>query len=234
MKKSSSFFTLSAYEEFIKNCIILKVKDYKFFNSGLIMRHDVDSSIDFAYELSRIERTNGVFTSYFFLTSSEFYNIFSKSYSKMIKRMHDDGFEIGLHFDPTIYENQTDDLLKEKFTQELNYFQNFFGFKVYSFSMHNPSENGFFEPKEDIVNTYNPMLFNDESYISDSLYSFRNKDPYHFKELSKKKRVQFLTHPIHFFNNGETNFEISTKVMINNFATKYKTLMDNALLNKKD
>ncbi len=53
----------------------------KLYSSGkryLILRHDVDFSVDRALELAKIENNYGISSTYFFLLHSDFYNIFEK------------------------------------------------------------------------------------------------------------------------------------------------------------
>ena len=56
-----------------------------------------------AYEFSRIEERNQIVSTYYILMTSDLYNPISMTSQKLIKRMSEEGFEIGLHFDPTVY-----------------------------------------------------------------------------------------------------------------------------------
>lgn len=96
-KQNDKRFLLSYYESLIKSCkISLRVRDYQKSNKGLILRHDVDFSLDLAYEFSRIENNNLKFSIYYILMTSDLYNPFSKESKKIIKSMLEKGFEIGL------------------------------------------------------------------------------------------------------------------------------------------
>ena len=55
--------------------------------SQVILRHDVDFSLDCALEIAKIEREIGINSSYYFLLSSDSYNIFSKENQKIIREI---------------------------------------------------------------------------------------------------------------------------------------------------
>jgi hypothetical protein len=90
-------FTYKTYNQIIKkikeNFKIIFHNDL-FYNSNfylndkanryIIIRHDVDFSVDRALELAKIESKNSAYSSYFFLLHSDFYNIFERrSYYKI-------------------------------------------------------------------------------------------------------------------------------------------------------
>lgn len=72
------FINLEKYIEILKRAdTTICVKDYKRHNRGLILRHDIDESIDFAYELYLAEKANGIKSTFYVLLTSDLYNPFS-------------------------------------------------------------------------------------------------------------------------------------------------------------
>ena len=66
----------------------------------IIMRHDVEFSVDRAFALSKLELSMDFTSTYFFQWTNNSYNILSKRNMDMIHYMHERGHEIGLHFRP--------------------------------------------------------------------------------------------------------------------------------------
>lgn len=66
---------------------------------GLVLRHDVDLSLDMALDMARAEYKNNINSTYHVLISSEAYNILSKTSKNILQQLKKMNFEIGLHFD---------------------------------------------------------------------------------------------------------------------------------------
>lgn len=64
----------------------------------LVLRHDIEFSIDRAYELSKIESEEGIASSYFVQITNNAYNAFSEKNIRMIRDMSRRGHHIGLHY----------------------------------------------------------------------------------------------------------------------------------------
>jgi hypothetical protein len=107
--------------------------------------------------------------------------------------MIDSGFEIGLHFDPTIYNN-----IELGFKKEVEIFEKVFDTEIKSVSLHNPSIHGSYPLFDGYINAYSPELFEESRYLSDSLRNFRGKDPFEFIKNIKDKPMQIVLHPIYY------------------------------------
>lgn len=173
-------------------------------NSGFILRHDIDFSVEKAYEMSKIENELDIKSTYFVLTTSDVYNINSKRNRKMLIDMDKNGFEIGLHFDPTIYGNIHLEKMHIEVQKEINIIENIVGNKVKTISLHNPSIHNSYPVFIGYKNSYSEEFFNTDLYISDSCKSFRGKDIYKFIEKGRNNLVQVLFHPIHFSEKRES------------------------------
>lgn len=138
----NNFLSIPEYIELLKDKSTICVKDYKNHENGVIVRHDVDFSLELAYKFSRYELKHNIKSTYYILMTSNLYNVFSSESKKIILEMIKDGFEIGLHFDPTVYGNLQLNDLTEKMNYEVDMFERFYNTKIYSYSMHNPSLSG--------------------------------------------------------------------------------------------
>src|SRR5262245_39873765 len=65
----------------------------------LIIRHDVDFSLDAAAAMAELEHARGIRATYFVLLRTEFYNPLSDAGLASLQRIASLGHAIGLHFD---------------------------------------------------------------------------------------------------------------------------------------
>ncbi len=205
MKKAPLDFTYKEYKRFLihvnKIASVFALRDWDHQN-GIILRHDVDFDIPSAYHLSRIEKKLGVNSTYFIMASNYYYNPLFQINSKLLRDMVKDGFEIGLHFDPSIYENIPMIELRKKVKLECTILQTATSESVRSISLHNPSLNGLYPLFKGYNNSYSKAIFSDENYISDSCMDFRGKDPYEFIKKASNMPVQIVLHPEHWSETG--------------------------------
>lgn len=99
------------YDGYIGLIDLLKSKGYIFsnyvncheFDKTIIMRHDVDMSLNKALEFAKLEYDNNIKSTYFVLISTNFYNVFSKESRDILNEIRALGHDIGLHFDEKKY-----------------------------------------------------------------------------------------------------------------------------------
>jgi len=196
-----------------------KVKTYSVLDAlknkitkGLINRHDVDWSLDDAYNLSQLEQDNGINSTYYIRLNSDLYNPKSKKNRIILKKMKN-FFEIGLHFDSSIYEKK---YIKKGFFQEINILTDIIEDKIYTFSDHMPRTHGYTEPYiKNIISAYNKRIFVKRNYLSDSRYECK-KNLYHSFEMSKQKLIYLLTHPEYYIN-SKRSYKIIINRILKNF-----------------
>ncbi|MBQ9361192.1 MAG: hypothetical protein IJT96_09185 [Lachnospiraceae bacterium] len=200
-------FSYNSYFELIKE---IKDAGYHpvFFDEDLnekervfILRHDVDFSVEKAYEMAVQEDGNNIHSTFFFMVSSNQYNPLSRKNRDFIKKIHYMGHKIGLHFDETLYgEWKTASDFVRNVLSEVEILGDIIkGTDVVS--MHEPSkklldadlrierENN----DREIINTYSKRFFRDFKYISDSRMEWHED----FSSiLGEYDRLQILTHPI--------------------------------------
>ena len=205
-----------------KNQLITSVSGFKTFyvfdalkkkiTNGLINRHDVDWSLDDAYTLSQLEQENGIHSTYYIRLNSDLYNPKSRR-NRIILREMKKFFEIGLHFDSTMYDKKN---LKKGFFQEMNILNDIIEDKIYTFSDHMPRKYGYIKPyNKNIISAYDKKIFVKRNYISDSRYDYK-KNFFHYINLSKKKVIYLLTHPEYYIK-SKRSYKIIINRILKNF-----------------
>lgn len=181
----------------------------------IIMRHDVEYSVERAYMLSKVEESMDFTSTYFFQWTNNSYNILSRKNMDIIKDMHERGQNIGLHF---ALNGMTDiEQIKKQIKKEIDILNEMFGFTIDSFSVHRPSKYVLRENIKlpGIINAYQDDFFTfsevvDENtpvevkYMSDANHIWRYGYPDEANILSHKK-VQILTHPFGWSKQGADN-----------------------------
>jgi len=197
-------FKYSQYKKFLEYvisvCNIFPLRVWQG-QKGVILRHDVDLDIEPAYRLMKVEQEAGVYSSFFILTTCHTYNIASKKNRTMLREMADAGFEVGLHFDPMIYDKLSVDDLSRMVRKEADVLADVVGHKVVSVSLHRPSIYQQYPLFPDFLNAYDSVIFNEGVYMSDSRMILR-QSPYDFVSDAKDKIKQLLLHPLHFTPDG--------------------------------
>ncbi|MBS7007122.1 hypothetical protein [Anaerostipes sp.] len=195
-------FTFQAYRNLLK---FLQEKEYKFanyhnyaeFDKAVILRHDIDMDIEKALEISTLEYSLGISSTYYVLLSSDFYNVFSKKNELLLKQISSLGHDIGLHFDEEKY-NDTSNIIKN-IENEIEILEKCINRKVNSVSMHRPSKitlDADYKIKNgEIVNSYGKEFFEGFKYVSDSRRNWR-ENIYEIINSEKYKKLHILTHPI--------------------------------------
>jgi hypothetical protein len=196
----AEFFSYEAYRAFLRDARaaidIFPLRDWRG-QPGMILRHDVDLDVEPAFRLAEVEAATGTRSTYFILTSAHTYNPASPANRRMLRAMAERGFEIGLHFDPTVHADAADDLLAGKASAEAAWLEDIVGQPVRSVSLHNPSIHGRYPLFSGFVNAYDPRIFSAECYASDSRMLLAC-DPALIVERARTRTTQLLLHPEHF------------------------------------
>ena len=169
----------------------------------LFLRHDVDFDLQKAWNMARAEQEEGFTSTYFFLLTSDSYNLLVPKNSKIIREIREMGHEISLHFDPKVYKN-----VEEGLKNEIQLFKEIFKSTVQIISFHRPVEeylNGSKILDGKIAHTYEDRFFKEINYVSDSSGSFKYGHPLETEEFVQHKTFQLLTHPILWDTKGDSN-----------------------------
>jgi hypothetical protein len=200
---------------------------------GVLLRHDVDFDVVPAFELAQIESGLGLNGTYFFLTTAETYNPSSLSIRNMINEISVLGFEVALHFDPTVYGTSDVSILTKCAGDEAKVLEDIVGKPVLSLSLHTPSLSGQYPNIEGYLNAYEPRIFAPECYLSDSRMVFHT-EPIEFFSNMSRPLGQLLIHPMHYSHTGAryplqmTNYlQRSAQKIHNGFAanSEYRRLV---------
>lgn len=180
-----------------------------------ILRHDVEFSVEKAYELAQFEHDSlGVKSSYFFQIRNYAYNPLAFKNISLIKKMYDMGHHIGLHVNtPGLpsFENTTEFILND-----VSLLRAGLGLPVDRFSFHRPTT----EQLESniridgLINAYDTLFFHfyknkqrdsvSVHYFSDSEHQWKYGDP--LSVLKKPiKKIQLLIHPYSWSKQGLDN-----------------------------
>ena len=66
----------------------------------LLIRHDIDFSVDFAHKLALFESELGIQSTYFLMLTSNMYNLISLENQKLVRSIIKLGHKVSIHFDP--------------------------------------------------------------------------------------------------------------------------------------
>jgi hypothetical protein len=150
----------------------------------VLLRHDVDLSLEAALELARLEHESGVRATYFLMTESAFYNLDSPPGREMLKELRSLGHAVGLH---GVYPRASRD---DRFDAAL--------------AWHNPDPGYVHEPVSGFVNVMQPPWFTKGKYRSDSNQHWREGCPHDELRAGTFEWLQVLTHPEIWVYEGAT------------------------------
>lgn len=162
----------------------------------LILRHDIDLSIDAALPIAEIERELGVSATFFVLLRTEFYNPFSGEGLAGLRRLAALGHDIGLHFDAALYDDEPE-ALDQAAAAECDALEAFLQRPVTMISFHRPARNllGYEAPLAGRRHAYEPRYFSEMGYCSDSRGGWHHGHPLEHEAVAAGRALQLLTHP---------------------------------------
>lgn len=214
-------FSFNDYKEIIR--IIKSTDRYMDYHKALysdkfiLMRHDVEYSVERAYELAKVESSMDFTSTFFFQWTNNSYNILSRKNKDLIKDMHERGHTIGLHF---ALNGMTDmEQIRKQIAKEMDILNSMFEFKIDTFSIHRPSKDVLRENIKlpGLINAYQDEFFTfaenvtentpvSVKYLSDANHIWRYGYPDE-KNILENDKVQILTHPFAWCKKGYDNFD---------------------------
>jgi hypothetical protein len=141
----------------------------------LLLRHDVDLSLEAALAMAELEAEAGARATYFLMTRSVFYNLASPEGERALTRLRELGHRVGLH---AVHPHLD---LDERFDAVV--------------AWHNPDPEFIREPIEGAVNVMRPPYFDPDHYRSDSNQHWRSGCPHDELASGTFEWLQLLTHP---------------------------------------
>jgi len=152
---------------------------------SVILRHDVDLSLDAAVRMAEVEHEAGATATYFLMTESVFYNLDSPEGVAAIARLGELGHRVALH---AVYPNAPRD---ERFDPVV--------------AWHNPDPAYMHVPLVDgRINVMQEPWFDPATYRSDSNQHWRSGCPHEGLRAAAFPWLQLLTHPEIWAYSGAT------------------------------
>lgn len=144
-------------------------------DGDLVLRHDVDLSLDAALRMAELENDAGTQATYFLMTESVFYNLESEEGQRALARLRELGHRVGLH---AVYPYAR---LDERFEPVV--------------AWHNPDAEYMSAPVDGAINVMERPWFDPATYRSDSNQHWRSGCPHDDLRAGAFPWLQLLTHP---------------------------------------
>jgi hypothetical protein len=158
----------------------------------VLMRHDIDFSLDDALIMAKIEKDLNFRATYFFMLTSNTYNLLSKRSRDIVLEIKEMGHKVSLHFDPTVYDGL------DAYKQEQAIFEKSFNTEIDIVSIHRPGK--FLDNNNldlyGIKQTYQDRFFKEFKYLSDSGGKDVLPSISSFLDSSSKQALHLLIHPV--------------------------------------
>lgn len=184
-------------------------------DSFFILRHDVEFSVEKAYEMAKIEHdVLGIKSSYFFQIRNYAYNTLAFKNIALIKKIHLMGHKIGLHVNTGGL--NTPAHLTSLIKKDVGILQSVLDLPVDRFSFHRPSDDMLEQAIqiEGLINAYEQRFFHfykneppphlNVHYFADSEHKWKYGNPLSILEKPVKK-IQLLIHPYSWSKQGLDN-----------------------------
>ena len=178
----------------------------------VVLRHDIDFSVEYAVEMAELEARLGVVATYFFMLTGHAYNLLHKDSRRAVSAIRAMGHSVSLHFDPTVHED-----VVAGFEEEKSAIEPITG-PLSVVSIHRPGEfltNG---RSLSVPHTYEKRYFEELKYISDSGGAFSYGYPTDDAAFAEGKPMHVLIHPIWWIAPGETASDVLRSWQAGHFA----------------
>ena len=170
----------------------------------LLVRHDVDLSLEAALVVAEAEAEEGAWSTYLLMARSSFYNLASKEGELAVARLLELGHRIGHH---AVYPEVD---LDERFDAVA--------------AWHNPDPAFMQSEIPGAVNVMRPPYFDPSRYRSDSNQNWRNGCPHHALARAEFDWLQLLIHPEIWVFEGETMRETMESFLDADRAARFERL----------
>jgi hypothetical protein len=170
----------------------------------LILRHDVDLSLDAALRMAEVEAAEGAWSTWFLMTRSVFYNLASNEGVLAIERLRSLGHRVAHH---AVWPDVD---LDERFDRVV--------------AWHNPDPEYMRAPIDGAVNVMEAPFFDPEHYRSDSNQHWRNGCPHAELADGEFEWLQLLTHPEIWAFDGATMRESMESMLDADRAARFEHL----------
>jgi hypothetical protein len=175
----------------------------------LILRHDVDLSLDAALAMAEVESAESAWSTWFLMTRSVFYNLASSEGERAISRLRELGHRVAHH---AVYPHVD---LDDRFDPVV--------------AWHNPDPDYMGAPIAGAVNVMEPPFFDPEHYRSDSNRQWRHGCPHEPLARGELEWLQLLTHPEIWAFAGSTMRESMETMLDADRAARFEHLRNDRI-----
>jgi hypothetical protein len=175
----------------------------------VLLRHDVDMSLEAAVTMAELEAERGVAATYFLMTRSDFYNLDARAGVAALARLRELGHRIGLH---GVYPDWT---LDDRFDPVV--------------AWHTPDPEYMSVPLAAAVNAMQPGYFDPARYRSDSNQHWRSGCPHDELAAGAFDWLQLLVHPEIWVFDGATMRETMASQLDAERELRWRQLAENRI-----
>jgi hypothetical protein len=164
----------------------------------ILWRHDIDLELAAVAPMAELEAEHGIRSTYFFMTASWFYNLFSREGRETVRHVLGLGHAVGLHCDLGIARDAAlaDAEIERRVARDFELLDSAFpGCFRRLVSFHNPPAAVLRRPFESFYSTYQPKFFADVKYLSESNRVWRDGPPEDWFDAARHPRLSILLHP---------------------------------------
>lgn len=189
----------------------------------VLMRHDIEFSLEDALTIARADHEAGVRSSFFLQLGSD-YNIFENESAALVAQILELGHDIGLHYDVELLElsGAAPAALARRM---IDLMETFWSTRVHAVSPHLPMRSGRRLEIPGVVDAYDPLYFTEIKYVSDSTQVWR--EGVVTSLLDDHDRIQLLTHEYYWSPEGHP-FDV---LLLREAWRKYRRLHERAEAN---
>jgi hypothetical protein len=115
----SDVLTLELYEKCLRKIVDVGYQSFLIKDTArgipsqsIIMRHDIEYSLECAVTMARLEAKHGICASYYVLLHAPFYNPYTPQNMEILGEILELGHEIGLHYETYFYEGLSRDVVQ--------------------------------------------------------------------------------------------------------------------------
>lgn len=189
----------------------------------IVLRHDIEFSIDRAHALSLVEDDEGIKSTWFVQLTNNAYNPFSKKNLDLLKDMIARGHNIGLHFHLNGLNDEVS--VRDGIRDEIRFLSEMLNHPVDRFSIHRPVKEVYYYKIhiKGIINAYSPQFFSyaenvtpetklEVKYLCDSKHRWNYGYP-DAEMFKAHKKIQILIHPFSWTEQGYDNYDNFTSLI---------------------
>ncbi len=207
-------FSLDHYRETLEKALTSGYRIYPFRdwvqgtlqgNYTILLRHDIDVSLEEAAQFAKVERELGISATYFIRLHARFYQPLTPESWMYLGELCEKGTDIGLHYERNFYEMTGNDHV-EMLRQDVEILNSILGKPIYGCAAHMPKSFTTFDMATVrsiglAYEAYAPEFTQKRKYISDSRRYWR--EGCFCQWLGKNHHLTVLTHPIWWLSTSE-------------------------------